>query len=83
MLQFVLVGYNHFGFTSDNGKYVEGYKFHVNRPSSVQGMVGQEACSITVSEQLVQKCGEPKVNTVYNVVYDQKGRIASYAPVQK
>lgn len=80
MLQFNLVGWSHYGFTNDAGQYVEGFKFHINRPSMAKGFNGLEACSVSVSEQTVQKCGEPKINTVYDVVYDQKGRIAQYAP---
>lgn len=82
-LQFNLVGFNHYGFTNDSGQYVEGYKFSINRPCSSRGFKGLEACSVSVSEQTVQKCGEPQLNTVYDVVYDQKGRIAHYSPATR
>lgn len=77
-MQFTLVGWSHFGFTNDQGKYVEGYKFHIIRASTVRDFHGSEATAITVSEQLVQRCGEPVVGGVYNCTYDQKGRIAGY-----
>lgn len=81
-MQFRLIGWSHFGFTADGGKYVEGYKFHISRPSTVSDFHGEEVASLTVSEQMVQRFGEPKVGQVYQVMYDQKGRLASYAPVQ-
>lgn len=83
MLQFQLVGYSHYGFTNDKGQYIEGYKFHVVRPpSKANNFYGNEATSITVSEQLVQKCGTPHVNQVYEVTYDQSGKIADYRMIQ-
>lgn len=81
-MQFQLVGWSHYGFTNDAGKYVEGYKFHIIRHSSAQNFHGSEACSLSVSEQTVQHCGEPVVNGIYNVTYDQKGRIAGYKLAQ-
>lgn len=77
-MQFNLVGYSHYSFTNDQGKLVEGFKFHVVRPSASPNFHGHEACSLSVSEKLVQECGDPKVGTTYSVQYDQRGRIASY-----
>lgn len=77
-MQFQLVGWSHYGFTNDKGQYVEGFKFHILRQSAARDFHGNEACSLSVSEQLVQHCGEPVVGGVYNVTYDQKGRIAGY-----
>lgn len=77
-MQFQLVGWSHYGFTNDAGKYVEGYKFHIVRESSSQNFNGSEATSVSVSEQMVQRCGEPVVNGVYGCTYDQRGRLAGY-----
>lgn len=81
-MQFTLVGWSHYGFTNDKGQYVEGYKFHIVRQSAARDFHGHEACSMSVSEQTVQHCGDPIVGGVYNVTYDQKGRIAGYKCVQ-
>lgn len=83
-LQFNLVGLNHYSFTDPaTGKLVDGYKFHLNRPVQSQNFKGLEATSLTVSSALVQKLGEPQVNTVYDVTYDPKGRIVHYAPASR
>lgn len=80
--QFKLVGYSHYNFTSDAGKHVEGFKFHVNRPCTRSGFNGLEACSINVTPEMVQACGEPVVNGTYNVIYDQSGRVGGYTLVK-
>lgn len=77
-MQFQLVGWSHYGFTNDKGQYVEGYKFHIIRSSMARDFHGSEATSVSVSEQLVQHCGEPVVGGIYNCTYDQKGRLAGY-----
>lgn len=82
MLQFQLVGWSHYGFTNDKGQYIEGYKFHVIRPSSRQNFNGNEVAQLSVSERTVQQCGDPQLGVTYNVVYDQTGKLASYKPAQ-
>lgn len=77
-MYFRLLGWSHYGFTNDQGKYVEGYKFHLSRPSASSHFQGEEVAAVSVSEALVQKCGEPKVGNLYDVQYDQKGRIGFY-----
>lgn len=77
-MYFRLLGWNHYGFTNDQGKYIEGYKFHLSRPSTTAHFQGEEVAAVSVSEELVQKCGEPKVGNLYDVQYDQKGRIGFY-----
>lgn len=77
-MQFQLIGYSHYGFTADNGKYLEGYKFHVARPSASRDFKGMEVAALSVSENIVQACGEPVVGKTYAVTYDQKGRVVSY-----
>lgn len=80
-MQFKLLGWSHYGFTNDAGKYIEGYKFHVQRPCMKDNFHGDEVAAISVSEKLVQSCGEPKVNNIYNCTYDQNGRLIGYALV--
>lgn len=80
-LQFNLVGWSHYSFTADDGKFLEGYKFHVVRPSMKSGFNGNEAAVLSVSEQLVQACGDPQTGRIYECMYDQKGRLASYKAV--
>lgn len=77
-MYFRLIGWNHYGFTNDAGKYIEGYKFHISRPSSKRNFQGEEVSAISVSEEMVQKFGEPKVGNVYDVQYDQNGRVCFY-----
>lgn len=78
MMQFTLVGYSHYGFTNDRGQYIEGFKFHVVRPSGKKNFQGMEAVSISVSEEMVQQFGLPELNKAYAVTYDQNGKLASY-----
>lgn len=80
MMHMTIVGYSHYGFTNDQGKYIEGYKFHVVRPSGKNNFQGMEAVSISVSEQMVQQFGLPELNKSYAVTYDQNGKLASYKP---
>lgn len=77
-MQFKVIGWSHYSFTGDDGKFHEGYKFHVSRPSMSSGMHGEEVAALSISEAIVQKCGEPKVGNLYNVQYDQRGRVAWY-----
>lgn len=80
---FRLLGFSHYGFTNDQGRYVEGYKFHICRKSFNPNFQGEEVAAVSVSEQLVQRCGDPDVGKLYSVSYDPKGRIAAYALAQQ
>lgn len=81
-MQFQLIGWSHYGFTNDSGKYVEGYKFHICRQSAVRDFHGMEVAALSVSEDLVHRMGLPELNGLYNVTYDQKGRLAGYSLVE-
>lgn len=81
-MHFKLVGWSHYGFTNDKGQYIEGFKLHVVRPSTARDFNGQEVAALSASEQLVQRCGELTVGGLYNVTYDQKGRLAGYKLAQ-
>lgn len=82
-MQFRLIGLSHYGFTNDKGQYIEGFKFHISRPPTIRGFEGEEVAAISVSEQIVQRCGKPKVGVLYGAVYDQKGKLCNYAPLQQ
>lgn len=78
-MNFQLIGYSHFSFTNDNGQFVSGYKFHVSRPSNKRNFVGNEVAALTVSEEVVKTCGEPRVGSAYHATYDQSGKLIGYA----
>lgn len=81
-MQFQLLGFSHYGFTNDQGQYVSGWKFHVARPSSKKDFVGHEVAAISVSEAVVKECGDPRVGSAYNAVYDQNGKLVGYTLYQ-
>lgn len=77
-LQFQLVGYRYYEFTTDDNRHMEGTSFYVVRPPSSSGVVGSEAVKMSVRQDIVDRCGKPEVGAIYDVLYDQKGKIAEY-----
>lgn len=81
-MQMRLVGYRNYSFVSDDGKSVEGCSFYVVRQSSSDSVVGMEALKINVPRNIRDECGKPEVNAVYDVSYNERGRIVSYKMIQ-
>lgn len=79
-LQFQVIGHNAYDFTNDKGEHIAGTKFYVARPfkRTNPSTRGLEATSFTVPQDVLDRCGYPELNAVYDAVYDERGRIFHY-----
>lgn len=77
-MQIQVVGISTYNFTADDGRQVSGTKVHVNRPFTRGNSLGNEACSFTVSDAVMKANGNFEIGAVYDVIYDQKGKLYQY-----